>query len=383
MRRFMVFMWLIMASVSANANDWSQKDDERFAEYRERMRVKLLADKTWVNPAAQAQEVEAILPFDRPRDSGCIGPEIGVLMFHGLSDSPMSLRDPANALATRCISTRVMLLPGHGTKAEDLLTVTRDDWRFAVKQAVQAYQQEVDVLYLAGFSTGGALVTEYAWLHPNDVDGVILFSPLFKINSAIDWLSPWLAPFVDWLDHYESDDYAKYASIPVPAIAEAYKLAKEVRETVSHTSANVPVFLALSEQDATVDAKVTTQLFDDVFDKQPRSEAVIYTTAKKTSEHGHYHYVNTQLDEQKILGFSHMAVHGAPDNPYYGQNGEYRICGWYQADEDRYQACRHASDNWFGEKSEALAKRSEVAARLSWNPYFDDLMSRVASFIQP
>ncbi|WP_417553705.1 alpha/beta hydrolase [Marinomonas fungiae] len=380
--RLLASLLLLSCSLGLHASDLAQGVNESFADYRERLRQHFLEQKAWVNPAAQEVEIEAVLPFEHRPSAECVTEQrVGVLMFHGLSDSPFTLRDPAKALAEQCFHTRVMLLPGHGTKAEDLLAVTRDDWRTAVTNAVQQFSDEVDTLYLAGFSTGGALVTEYAWLHPEDVQGVVLFSPLFKINSGIDWLSPILAPFIDWLDHHESDDYAKYASIPVPAIAQAYKLAKEVKQRVLDHPAQAPVFVALSEEDATVDSSVTLEVFKQSFMSQPESEMVLYSVSQGSGSQGSVHIINTDLPEQRIFGLAHMAVHGSPNNPYYGVQGEYRICAWYLGEEERYNECRLAQDNWYGERSDSLSKRSNLAARLSWNPYFDDLMQRVSGFI--
>lgn len=383
MRLHRFVMTFLLASISCciSANEWVQLKDEPFVEYRERLSHFITDRKAWVDANKGAMEVEAVLPYERFPDKSCSGPKIGVLMFHGLSDSPFALRDSAQALSDSCFYTRVMILPGHGTKAEDLINVTRDDWRQAVANATEQFSQQVDVVYLAGFSTGGALVTEYAWNNPSVVEGVVLFSPLFKINSSIDWLAPLLSPFINWLDHHESDDYAKYASIPVPAIAEAYKLAKEVRQIVVDAPAKVPVFLALSEEDATVDSSVTLEVFNTSFKDHPYSEMVLYSANQQAAFDEQVEVINTDLPEQRIFGLAHMAVHGAPDNPYYGEQGEYRICSWYLGEESRYQECREAEHNWFGERSDKLSSLSDVAARLSWNPYFDDLMERVSVFV--
>ncbi len=366
----------------AFANEAVQREGEEFEVYQKRLHQYFEQNKSWVREADKELEIAAVLPFERKPPDSCPEQErIGLLMFHGLSDSPFALRDPAAALAQRCVTTRVMLLPGHGTKAEALLEVTRDDWRDAVSQAVVSFSKEVDTLYLGGFSTGGALVTEYAWEHPDQVSGVLLFSPLFKINSGIDWLSPWLAPFVDWLDHYPSDDYGKYASIPVPAIAEAYQLAKEVKQTVLKEQRTIPVLLALSEEDATVDSEVTMAVFDQAMKATLGSQMVLYSATRPDSEDESLKVVNTDLPDDRIFGLSHMSIHGSPNNPYYGKQGSYRVCGWYQENQAAYDQCRQSKENWYGERSDKLSAKSAHAARLSWNPFFDDLMDQAATFM--
>lgn len=384
MLRSIVASFALVVTTLAFADVAVQQANEDFDHYRERLRQHFYANKVWVDEQYKDREVEAVLPFEyRPNAAMCEGkPKVGVLMFHGLSDSPFTLRDPARAIAEgSCVWTRVMLLPRHGSAAEDLIGVSRNAWRESVAQAVKSFSEGVDYLYLGGFSTGGALVTEYAWTHPEEISGLVLFAPLFKINSSIDWLAPWLAPIIDWLDYNEPDDYGKYAAIPVPAIAEAYKLASEVRELVADTPARFPVLVALAEEDATVDSSVTVELFKRSMQLQEGSRLVLYSTTRKSSSADQVAVINTILPEQRIYGMSHMSVHGSPNNPYYGKAGSYRNCGWYFGDSELYDECRTSKSNWFGEQGDELAQRSVSAARLSWNPFFVELMGQVKVFL--
>ena len=53
---------------------------------------------------------------------------IGVLLLHGFSGSPASMRPWANHLAGRGYAVEVPLLPGHGTRWQDLNQVRWTDW---------------------------------------------------------------------------------------------------------------------------------------------------------------------------------------------------------------------------------------------------------------
>jgi esterase/lipase len=377
--------YLIAFSVSANDRTTSFifEEDEAFSEYLERAHTYLDENKKWVNTKNKSRELAAVMPFELlPEAALCEGVKNkGILLSHGLSDSPFSMRDPAYAMQKACYHVRVVLLPGHGTKAENLLTVSRDDWRTTFRNAADSFYKEVDVLYVGGFSTGGALAVEYAWQHTDKVAGAVLFSPVFKVNSSIDWLSPWLAFVKDWLDHYPTDDFAKYASIPVPAIAEVYKLSKEVRGLILDDPKSLPVFVALSEDDQTVDSSVTETVFKEGLIGST-SQMVMYSQNQKDNQIDRIKTYNTNWLESNILGLSHMAIHGNPNNPYYGELGEYRICSWYLSDEALYDACRTDQTNWFGEQSDTLLEKSPHAGRVSWNPGFDELMKDVTSFMQ-
>lgn len=358
------------------------EQDEPFSEYIHRAEAYINDNKVWVNTEGRARELAAVQPFElMPDPVLCEGrAKIGVLLSHGLSDSPFSMRDPAKALQQACYQVRVILLPGHGTKAEDLLNVSRDDWRAAFRNAADQFSKDVDVLYVGGFSTGGALAAEYAWQHSDRVAGAILFSPVFKVNSRIDWLAPWLALVKDWLDHEPTDDFAKYASIPLPAIAEVYKLSKEVRQMIVDNPKPLPVFIALSEDDQTVDSAVSEEVFHRGM-VGAMSQMVLYSRDQMSANTDRIKVHNTNWPDSRILGLSHMAIHGDPANPYYGEQGEYRVCGWYLSDKPTYDACRADANNWFGERSDALSEKSPHAARISWNPDFQPLMQEVAFFI--
>ncbi|MBJ7539509.1 alpha/beta hydrolase [Marinomonas transparens] len=378
---FLCFFTLPLFAAEENAS-FVYQTNESFSHYMVRAEGYLKENKQWVNEQDWPRELSAVMPFEMlPDEKNCAGqPKVGILLSHGLSDSPFSMRDPARALQLACYHVRVILLPGHGTRAEDLLTVSRNDWRVTFENAANQFRKKLDALYVGGFSTGGALAAEYAWQHSDEIVGAVLFSPVFKVNSSIDWLAPLLKPFIDWLDHHPSDDFAKYASIPVPAIAEVYKLSKEVRKSMLKKPKELPIFIALSEEDQTVDSSVTEVVFNKAI-VGAKSQMVLYSR-DHSSKTGRMKVYNSEWPEQKIFGLSHMAVHGSPDNPYYGAKGEYRICGWYLSNESLYQTCRTDPDNWFGEKSDELLEKSPHAARVSWNPDFNSLMKEVTFFMQ-
>ncbi|ETX09935.1 carboxylesterase [Marinomonas ushuaiensis DSM 15871] len=387
MQQIILFLCLCILALPAFANEKQAEfvfeQDEMFPHYMARAEKYLYEKKLWINEVNKNRELNAVMPFELLPDADVCkeGKRVGVLLSHGLSDSPFSMRDPARALQAACYHVRVILLPGHGTRMEDLLSVSRDDWRDSFRNAADQFSKEVDVLYVGGFSTGGTLAAEYAWNNASAVAGAILFSPSFKINSGIDWLSPWLALVKDWLDFYVSDDFAKYASIPVPAIAEVYKLSKEVRGLILDDPKKLPVYIAMSQDDQTVDSSVTEEVFDGGMIGS-NSRMTVYSKEQESGSRERVKVYNTDWPQFRILGLSHMSVHGSPANPYYGEAGEYRICAWHLADEPLYQTCFTDMDNWFGERSDGLLEKSPHAARISWNPDFDLLMQDIVSFMR-
>lgn len=354
---------------------------EAFDDYVKRVEVYLDQNKPWIDEANKINERQAVMPFERAPSATCNAPIKGVLLSHGLSDSPYGLQGVADALSDNCIHVRVILLPGHGTQSSALMQVTREDWQTAFDISARQLAKQVDEMYVGGFSTGGALALSYAMRYTDDVKGVVLFSPLLKINSGIDWLSPVLRPVISWLDNEPTDDYAKYASIPVHAIAEAYWLAKEVRDSLTdETLQDIPVFIALSEEDNTVDSDVTIKAFNDSMTNS-MSQMILYSSARQNVERDRIKVQNTYLPEMKISSLSHTAVHGDPNHPYYGQNGVYRLCVWYEVASERWSQCKSDQQNWYGEKGSLLEEQGPHGARLTWNPFFEELMLDVVEFL--
>lgn len=371
---------LVLASISYGmaAASVMPQPGQTFSDYLVETDRFLEQNKTWVDASHSDVEKAAVMPFEIKPAADCESTRVGVLLLHGLSDSPYSMRSLGEALAKQCLWVRAALLPGHGTNAEDLIEVERDDWRQATKITIENFAAETDSLYVAGFSTGGALALNYAKENEANVSGLILFSPLLKINSSIDWLSPYLAPVLTWLDHKESDDYAKYASIPVPAIAQAYELANETRFELEASPLALPVFIAMSAEDNTVDSAVTLDYFKRTM-VNANSKLWLYSNKAVNFDDARVQEFNAYNEDLKITGLSHMSAHIDPNDPYYGKEGQYRVCAWYQ-DED-FKRCKQDKGNWLGEKGELLTEKSPYGGRLSWNPDFNRLVDQIMQFI--
>ncbi|GAB4335227.1 MAG: alpha/beta fold hydrolase [Candidatus Abyssubacteria bacterium] len=77
---------------------------------------------------------------------------------------------------------RGMLLPGHGTRPEDLEGVVWQDWYEHLDDEHRALKGAYSSVYLVGFSIGAALSAHYA-IH-NPVDRLVLLSlPLCPLND--------------------------------------------------------------------------------------------------------------------------------------------------------------------------------------------------------
>jgi carboxylesterase len=105
------------------------------------------------------------------------GGPIGVLVLHGFTGSPQSMRPLAKALAAEGFTVELPLLPGHGTSVHDMLATRWSDWSSAADAAYSDLAGRCARIVVAGLSMGGTLAI---WLAERyrDVAGIILVNPL-------------------------------------------------------------------------------------------------------------------------------------------------------------------------------------------------------------
>ncbi|MCW2814065.1 MAG: alpha/beta hydrolase fold protein [Nocardioides sp.] len=118
----------------------------------------------------------AALTIDaRPELTG--GRRIGVLLSHGFTGSPVSIRPWGEALGALGHGVAVPRLPGHGTTWQDLNTHRFDDWYGEVARTFDRLCLDHDAVVVGGLSMGGALALKLAEDHPDRVSGLVLVNP--------------------------------------------------------------------------------------------------------------------------------------------------------------------------------------------------------------
>lgn len=116
-----------------------------------------------------------ILPGAEPyrRD----GSSTGVLLCHGFTGSPQSLRPWAEDLADSGLTVSLPLLPGHGTRWEDLAMTGWEDWYATVDRELRLLRDRCETVFVCGLSMGGALALRLAAEHGEAVRGVVVVNP--------------------------------------------------------------------------------------------------------------------------------------------------------------------------------------------------------------
>ncbi len=230
-----------------------------------------------------ADPVSLVPDWNRSFELAPPSPRGAVLLLHGLSDSPYSMRALAERLAARGLHVVGLRLPGHGTHPAGLLDVTWQDFAAAARLAARDLSQRIGIdkpLYMVGYSTGAAIAVEYALARAQGEDlpavaRMVLLSPAIGVSPAAA-LAVWQkragallgVEKLAWTDILPEYDPYKYNSFTVNAGQQVYELTREIARRLDRQAglgppADFPRILAFqSAADATVS---TPALIDALF----------------------------------------------------------------------------------------------------------------------
>lgn len=175
-------------------------------------------------------------------------PPVGaVVLLHGLTDSPYSLRHIARRYVAHGFVAIAIRLPGHGTVPAGLSEVSWEEWMAATRLAVREARRRVgpnSPLHLVGFSNGGALALKYALDALDDpsltrADRLILISPMIGITrfarfAGFAALPALLPPFAKaaWLGILPEFNPFKYNSFPVNGARQSHRLTMALQQRI-------------------------------------------------------------------------------------------------------------------------------------------------------
>jgi carboxylesterase len=134
------------------------------------------------------------------------GGPAGVLVLHGFTGNPSSMRPLADLAAAKGYTVELPRLPGHGTSVEDAMTTTWSDWAQTAEAAYDDLASRCERVAIVGLSMGGALTAYVAELR-DSVAGCVFINPIVKPPPAemIEGLEALLAAGLDRIDSIGSD----------------------------------------------------------------------------------------------------------------------------------------------------------------------------------
>lgn len=113
----------------------------------------------------------------------------GVLVCHGFTGNPGSMRSLAQAFAAAGFTVELPLWPGHGTSVDDMVKTSWDDWAAAAEAAYTELAGRCDKVVVGGLSMGATLTCWLAARHP-EIAGIVCVNPAVEppAESFVDVL---------------------------------------------------------------------------------------------------------------------------------------------------------------------------------------------------
>jgi carboxylesterase len=174
----------------------------------------------------------------------------GVLLCHGFTGTPASLRPWADHLAAAGLTVTLPRLPGHGTTWHDLAHTRWEDWFAEVDRAYEELREHADEIFLMGLSMGGCLALRMAELRGNGVAGLVLVNPLLASPNRLFLLVPALKFVVPSVKAIGSDikkegvHELSYDRTPVRALATLPQLWKVTQRQLGEVTQPVLAYLS-------------------------------------------------------------------------------------------------------------------------------------------
>ncbi len=274
----------------ASMADYRALEDALFEELENKLFAsQALGNNTDLNRYVQNSRVDPTsypVNWNRTRSFPVESPRAGVLLLHGLSDSPYSLRELALQLHAKNVAVVLPRLPGHGTVPASLTRVQAEDFKALVRIAVEDLRRQTGAetpIYIVGYSTGATLALDYALSAlengSGSVTGLVLISPAIGV-SPLAALASWqrhlsVLPGLEklsWQSVLPEFDPYKYNSFPLNAAEQVYDLTRQLSTRINRLSqsealSGMPPILAIS---SAVDATVSVPaLIDNLLKKLP------------------------------------------------------------------------------------------------------------------
>jgi carboxylesterase len=182
------------------------------------------------------------------------GGPTGVLLCHGFTGSPQSLRPWAEYLAKEGLGVSLPRLPGHGTTWQEMARTRWEDWFAEVDRAFDELQARSEEIFVMGLSMGGCLALRLAELRGQAVRGLVLVNPsvtadnkaVFAVAPVLKYLVPSIKGIASDIKNPDSKE-AGYDRTPVKAAATLPGLWKTTQQHLGELTQPVLVFKSTTD----------------------------------------------------------------------------------------------------------------------------------------
>jgi carboxylesterase len=232
----------------------------------------------------------------QPEKTG--GRAVGVLLVHGFTGSPASLKPWAQALADQGYAVEVPLLPGHGTRWQDLNQVAWTDWYAEIESAFDRLRETCQAVVVGGLSMGGCLALRLAEERGDQVSGVLLVNPFVSsirselmILPVIKHVIPSLRGVVNDIKKPGQDEHG-YDRLPLKGLAQVTAMWSVVVPDLKRVTQ--PLLYFRSENDHVIDPSSAATIL----------HGVSSTEVEERTLDNSYHVATLDNDAERIFAES-------------------------------------------------------------------------------
>lgn len=217
-------------------------------------------------------------PFLADGDASSPRGRVGVLLSHGFTGSPASMKPWAEYLAGQGYAVSLPRLPGHGTTWQEMNTTTWAHWTAEIERAFEALANRVDTVFVCGLSMGGGLALRLAADHPDRVAGLVLVNPAVGTNRLDVKLLPVLKHMVPSMPGIANDikkpgiEEHGYTKTPLRAADSMFKGYKQLRGDLGRITC--PILIYRSAVDHVVDPSSARIIKAGVGSRDTREESL-------------------------------------------------------------------------------------------------------------
>lgn len=181
------------------------------------------------------------------------GNEVGVVVVHGFTGSPRSVRPWGEHLADAGYSVEVPRLPGHGTQWQEMNATRWQDWYAEVDRAFTRLQNKCDKVFVCGLSMGGTLSLRLAEEKGDALAGLVIVNPSVHTERLDRFLLPILHRLVPGWPGISNDikkedvDEGAYNKIPLKAMSSLSELWRLVKKDIDLVHQPLTIYRSIED----------------------------------------------------------------------------------------------------------------------------------------
>lgn len=195
------------------------------------------------------------------------GGDVGVLISHGFSGSPRSVKPWGRYLAEAGYTVSVPRLPGHGTSWQEMNKTRWQDWYGEIQREYRRLNDKCSTVFVMGLSMGGSLALKLAEDQP-DLAGLAIVNPAVHSERPDRFLLPYIRHVVPAFPGITNDinkpgmDEGGYTKLPLQAAYSLTELWADVKRDI--TKVTQPLLVMRSTEDHVVEASNSQWILDNV-----------------------------------------------------------------------------------------------------------------------